>query len=556
MSRTGNTLVVNARDSEEVRVVLLDQGEISDLRCGRPDSGSMVGNIYLGVVKQVEDSLDAAFIDFGDKRAGFLHVGNVHPAYQDPTLDAFDAVTTAILKQPFSAAAPADVVVETELEAAAETSDVPEVLDTSDVSEESATAEMPDEIVHGVFADPSARISDLLHLGQRVVVQVVRDPVRGKGSTLSTIISLAGFGLVWMPSLGRIGVSRRIENSEERERLRTLLQELGAGADMPVIARTASAEEPKRVLQADLNRIQKRIDKLKAGAKASVAPALLVEEESIVMRAIRELFHAGVEKIYCDAPAMNAGIGAFLESKSATERVEQCLYAEDLPLFEKLGLETSYQRLFRSRVPIGRGASIVIHPTEALTAIDVNSGRVEGATLEETALATNLLATLEIAKQVRLRDLGGIIVIDFIDMREAENRRQVEDALRECLQSDRARMKTGNIGNFGLFSFTRRRLGTGPARATEAMCRDCGGSGSHAHHGAGALRTLRRLRGLTGAWQVRVRAQAGVIQQLRRHQLALLALPHKIEFVEDLQVPSGESVLETVTALAEGANDR
>jgi ribonuclease E len=547
MSRLGNTIVVNARDPEEVRVVLLEHGEISDLRCGRPDSGSMVGNIYLGVVKQVEDSLDAAFVDFGDKRAGFLHVGNVHPAVQDPTLDAYDAVTTAILKPPCNPTAQAEVASESELEEATETPQQPE---------ESAATETPEEDLQGVVSDFHARISDLLQVGQRVIVQVVRDPVRGKGSTLSTIISLAGFGLVWMPSLGRIGISRRIESTEERERLRTLLQELGAGVDMPVIARTASADEPKRVLQADLNRIQKRIDKLKAGAKASVAPALLVEEESIVMRAIRELFHAGVEVIYCDDSAMNVAIGSFLESKAATERVEQRFYAEDLPLFEKLGLETSYQRLFRSRVPIGLGASIVIHPTEALTAIDVNSGRVEGSTLEETALATNLLATLEIAKQVRLRDLGGIIVIDFIDMREAGNRRQVEDALRECLQSDRARMKTGSIGNFGLFSFTRRRLGTGPARATEAMCRDCGGSGSHAHHGAGALRTLRRLRGLSGAWQVRVRAQAGVIQQLRRHQIALLALPHKVEFVEDLQVPSGESVLETVTALAEVADDR
>lgn len=422
MSRLGNTIVVNARDPEEVRVVLLEHGEISDLRCGRPDSGSMVGNIYLGVVKQVEDSLDAAFVDFGDKRAGFLHVGNVHPAVQDPTLDAYDAVTTAILKPPCNPTAQAEVASESELEEATETPQQPE---------ESAATETPEEDLQGVVSDFHARISDLLQVGQRVIVQVVRDPVRGKGSTLSTIISLAGFGLVWMPSLGRIGISRRIESTEERERLRTLLQELGAGVDMPVIARTASADEPKRVLQADLNRIQKRIDKLKAGAKASVAPALLVEEESIVMRAIRELFHAGVEVIYCDDSAMNVAIGSFLESKAATERVEQRFYAEDLPLFEKLGLETSYQRLFRSRVPIGLGASIVIHPTEALTAIDVNSGRVEGSTLEETALATNLLATLEIAKQVRLRDLGGIIVIDFIDMREAGNRRQVEDALRE-----------------------------------------------------------------------------------------------------------------------------
>lgn len=531
MPRSGNMLVVNARDPEEVRIALLDQGEISDLRCGRPDAGSMVGNIYLGVVKQVEDSLDASFIDFGDRRAGFLHVGNVHPAYADPAADALAAATTVIER------------------AGPLVADEEAVTETDDIEAEA------EDVMETQEAEPK-RISDLLKVGRQVVVQVVRDPVRGKGATLSTIISLAGFGLVWMPSLGRIGVSRRIEDSEERERLREILTELGAGEDLPVIARTASAGEPKRVLQADMTRIQKRISSMTKTASAAQAPALLMEEETIVMRAIRELFHAGIESIQCDEAKSHEAIAAFLQRKAATERVELRLYEDDVPLFEQLGLETNYQRLFRSRVPIGRGASIVIHPTEALTAIDVNSGRVEGTTLEETALETNLLAATEVAHQVRLRDLGGIIVVDFIDMRTPDNRRQVEEALREALQGDRARMKTGRIGSFGLFSFTRRRLGTGPARAADAMCRCCGGSGNYAHHSAGALRVLRRLRALTGAWQVRIRAQEGVVQQLRRHQIALQALPHKVEFVEDLQVPSGESVLEPITALAEASDDR
>jgi ribonuclease E len=551
MARVGNTLVVNARDPEEVRVALLEKGEMCDLRCGRPDSGSMVGNIYLGVVKQVEESLDAAFIDFGDRRAGFLHIGNVHPAYQDTALDAFTAATSVIVKEPYGAEeegaedASAEVGQGDEEEGEVESAE-PAVEDADFCEDEEALVDLP----------PAKRISDLLQVGRQVVVQVVRDPVRGKGSTLTTIVSLAGFGLVWMPSLGRIGVSLRIDDLEERERLREVLTDLGAGVDMPVIARTAAANEPRRVLRADMTRIQKRIATLKTRATTSEAPALLVEEEKIVMRAIRELFHAGIEVIHCDDEATHRAIGEFLASKSAAERVDLRLYQEDLPLFEKLALELDFQRLFRSRVPIGRGASIVIHPTEALTAIDVNSGRIDGATLEETALESNLLAAREVAKQVRLRDLGGIIVVDFIDMREAQNRRKVEEVLRESLAGDRARMKTGRIGSFGLFSFTRRRLGTGPARATEAMCRSCGGSGSIAHHGAGALRVLRRLRALSGAWQVRVRAQAGVIQQLRRHQPALQELPHKVEFAEDLQVPSGESVLETITALAEGSDAR
>jgi ribonuclease E len=536
-------LVVNARDPEEVRIALLDQGKICDLRSGRPDAGSMVGNVYLGVVKQVEDSLDAAFVDFGDRRAGFLHVGNVHPAYQDASVDAMTAATTVIEREvPMSGEDP-----EAAVDADADVDSDTDVGHDADVDADSS--------LEAETAAP-ARISDLLEVGRAVVVQVVRDPVRGKGATLSTIISLAGFGLVWMPSLGRIGVSRRIEETEERERLREVLTDLGAGEGLPVIARTAAAGEPKRVLQADMTRIQKRIKSMTKTASAAQPPVMLVEEETIVMRAIRELFHAGIESICCDEQESFKAIAEFLERKGASNRVDLRLYEDEVPLFEQLALETDYQRLFRSRVPIGRGASIVIHPTEALTAVDVNSGRIEGTTLEETALQTNLLAVEEVANQVRLRDLGGIIVVDFIDMREPENRRQVEEAMREALRGDRARMKTGRIGSFGLFSFTRRRLGTGPGRAADAMCRSCGGSGNYAHHSAGALRVLRRLRALSGAWMVRIRAQEGVVHQLRRHQIALQGLPHKVEFVEDPQVPSGESVLEPMTALADASDPR
>lgn len=364
-------------------------------------------------------------------------------------------------------------------------------------------------------------------------------------------LSLAGFCLVWMPSLGRIGISRRIEEMEERQRLRETLLTLGQGEELPVIARTAASGQPKRVLAHDLKRLQERWNTICRDFAKAKPPVLALAEETTAVRACRELFHGEVREIVCDDPATFDALQGFLEEKGAEQRVTLKRHEASRPLFEQLQLEAPFQQLFRSRVPIGRGASIVIHETEALTAIDVNSGRTEGDSLEQTALATNLLAAEAVARQARLRDLGGIMVVDFIDMAESAHRREVERRLRDCLRLDRARMKAGRLGSFGLMAFTRRRLGTGPARASESMCRGCGGSGNTAHHKAGVLRILRRLRGLEQPSRVRIRAQPGVVHQWKHQKHSLEGLEHDLELVEDPQVPSGDSVVEVLGTLAE-----
>ena len=535
MARLGETLIVNARDPEEMRVALLHEGRLSELRGGNPVVDSLVGNIYLGVVKQVEVGLDAVFVDIGQRRAGFLHVGNVHPAYADPALTPFEAATQAFESRESDDSDPSEAGQEGE----------PDPADAEAAADEKGAVDSSDE-----RARPE--IQDLLREGQTVVVQVLRDAVRGKGATLSTMLSIAGSCLVWMPTLGRIGLSRRIAEEAERDRLKEALTECGAGPELPVIARTAAADQNRRVLRAELRRLSTDVEKLRAAADTYEAPALLKAEDGVVMRGVRELFHGGVQRILCDDEEQYRVLSDWLERKGALAHLQLEMHDDFLPLFEKFGVESDYQRLFRARVPIGSGASIVISQTEALTAIDVNSGRIDGDSLEQTALACNLLAAEAVADQVRLRDLGGILVVDFIDMREAQHRRQVENALREALQRDRARMKVGRIGSFGLLSFTRRRIGTGPPRAYDQPCRHCAGAGHLAHHASGALRVLRRLRALEGAWKVRVRAHPGLLHQLQRHQEALKALPHRIEMVEDSQVSSGEPVLEPRTPLAEG----
>ncbi|MHC4380615.1 MAG: ribonuclease E/G, partial [Planctomycetota bacterium] len=316
-------------------------------------------------------------------------------------------------------------------------------------------------------------------------------------------------------------------------------------------ARTAASGQSKKILEHDLRRLQERWQTIQRDFAHAKAPCLALAEESPAMRACRELFHGGVEEIVCDDPATVHQLASFLKEKGAEGRVDLVTHQGDAPLFETRGLEPDYQSLFRSRVSMGGGASIVIHETEALTAIDVNSGRADGESLEQTALACNLLAAKEVARQVRLRDLGGILVVDFIDMAEADHRRQVEQALRDGLRTDRARMKTGRLGSFGLMTFTRRRLGTGLVRASESMCRGCGGSGNIAHHKAGLLRLLRRLRALPQPTRLKVRAQPGVVLLWKRLQNPLADQGHEVEMVEDPQVPSGDSVLERLGTLAE-----
>jgi ribonuclease E len=380
----------------------------------------------------------------------------------------------------------------------------------------------------------------MLTQGQLVLVQVLRDPNRGKGATLTTFLSLAGRLLVSMPSLARVGVSRRIQDQDERKRLIEALGESPGG----VIVRTAGEGLPKRELQKDLRHLQKRWTTLEEGARLADKPGLLLAEDSPAVRAVREMFTNDVGRVVVDEPQTAKQVADFLAEWAPHADLQVEHYERTRPLFESLDIERDYQTLFRARVPIGSGASIVIHETEALCAIDVNSGRLGRSSLEETARDTNMLAAREIARQIHLRDLGGIIVVDFIDMTKAEHRREVEGAFRSLLRENRSRMRAGHLGSFGLMSLTRRRRGTGLPRASEAMCRGCGGSGSVGHHGAGAMRVLRRLRAETeGDWVLR--GQPGVVAEFKAHYAQIVrTLPIQLTYKEDSQVPAGEPVIE------------
>lgn len=507
---SGRTLVLNARDPEEIRVALAEDLRLLELRCARPEQGSQVGSLCLGVVLQVEPGLDAAFVDYGGARAGFLHVGNVHPGYAGGAADPFQ-----VALQP--AESPGAALEE---------------------GEEPAPAPAPTRI--------ATRIEELLRPQQQVLVQILRDPARGKGATLSTYVALAGRLLVLMPSLGRAGVSRRIEDAAERQRLRALLEECPRPPGMGVIARTAAVGASAEDLQRDLEHLLRRWGQ---AAGAARAPGLLLPEESPALRAARDLYGPAVTRVVADDEGAALELEQFLRQYAPGPPPPVERYRQSRPLFEALELERDFQLLYRSRVPLPGGGSIVLHETEALTAIDVNSGRIDKGSLEETAWETNRRAAAEIARQIRLRDLGGIVVVDFIDLLDAEHRRALEAGFRAALAEDRARVKPGRLGSFGLFPLTRRRQGNGLARASEQPCRHCGGSGSLAAAHAGALRVLRRLRGAGAPGLVRVHPSVAAVL-CAEHAAGLAALAQPCRLLEDAQVPPGEPVFELEARLA------
>ncbi len=494
-----------------MRVALAQGTRLQDVRWSRSDRTTLVGNLYLGVVRKVEPGLDAAFVHFGGARAGFLHVGNLHPGYALPGADPFEV-----------AAMPA---------AAAEK--------LADVARERKAAPV---------LQPPASIAGMLSPGRRVLVQVLRDPVRGKGATLTTFVSLAGRLLVLMPSLGRVGVSRRIQDEKERARLRAALQACEVPEGLGLIARTAAAGSRRRHLRQDLRHLLKQWDEVGRAVRKDPDLCLVHREPSPAVRAVRDLFLPKLERIVVDDEKTAGEVEDFLSSYVPRARVPVERYARTRPLFEAYDLERDYQLLFRPRVPLDSGASIVVHETEALTAIDVNSGRIDQGSLEQTALHANLLAAREIARQIRLRDLGGILVVDFIDMAQPSHRREVEAAFREALQEDRSRGKPGRLGAFGLMALTRRRLGNGLPRAAESPCPACAGTGSLSLLRAGALRALRRLRALGGdGGRWRLRAHPGVLGILEEEfQEEVSALDFELEPIGDSQVPAGEPVLERV----------
>ncbi|MDR0549667.1 MAG: Rne/Rng family ribonuclease [Deltaproteobacteria bacterium] len=443
-------LLINFRPYE-TRVALLENGTLVEFQLERGAQGAgLLGNVYLGRVVRVLPGLQAAFVDIGLEKAAFLYVDD---------LDCQDKEFNRLL---------GDATNDDDRNLRPDSLTFPE-----DLTELAELAELTEL---GVPEPPKAPIESLLTEGQELLVQVSKEPMSLKGARVTTHVSLPGRRLVFMASISHLGVSRRIEDETERKRLRDLLDSISGGYGF--IARTAAEGATDYEIQAEANFLIQLWRKINAEAEKSKAPALVHLELDATLKALRDLFTDQVERLILDDPGQFAKAKKFLEAFVPTQTPALTLYEGSEPLFSAYDVETDLARALNRKVWLKSGGYVVIDSTEALTVIDVNTGRYVGRhSFEETTLKTNLEAVREIAYQLRLRNIGGLIVIDFIDMKREVNRERVFAALQESLRRDKGKTKILPMSELGLIEMTRKRTRENIDRLLREPCFYCQGQG-------------------------------------------------------------------------------
>lgn len=426
-------MLINASDHEELRVALVEDGKLEGFFVETAAREQTRGNIYKGVVANIEPSLQAAFIEYGGTRHGFLQIGDIRP-------DLY-------------------------------------------LTERKPERGLPP-------------IKEVLRRGQELLVQVVKEETGGKGASLTTYLSLPGQVLVLAVGREAWGVSRKIDKEAERTRVKNAMGDIKVPEGFGVIARTAAEGRPKKDISAEVRMLLRLWEDIDKRAKKAKAPSLIHKEQELAVRTVRDLFTSDVSEILVDDCEVFARVERFVGLANPRRKKAVKLYREQRPIFSKYEIEEQLQVIYQSDVPLASGAGLVIHPTEALVSVDVNSGKaIKGKEIEETALNVNLEAAAEIARQLRLRDLGGLIVIDFIDMRERKHQRQVLKQLKEELKKDKAKVTVGNFSRFGLIELSRQRIRPPVDFGATRTCPHCQGRGimrTPEAVGRSVLRSLQR----------------------------------------------------------------
>ena len=449
-------MLINVSQPEECRIALVEGGQLEELYIERASQDNYVGNIYKGKIVNLEPSIQAAFVDFGVGRNGFLHISDVEPEYfrqggYDPEK----------IKDPGDDADFGD-----------------HGKDRRDRKQSGRAKSRRQD--HRRMGRPRIKppIQEIFRRGDEVVVQVIKEGIGTKGPTLSTYISVPGRYLVLMPSLGRVGVSRKIEDDGVRRKLRSTMRELNPPEGLGFIVRTAGQDRTKKELSRDLAYLVRLWKVLVRRIKKSDSLTAIYEDSDMIIRTIRDIFSSEVDAIYIDESNAYERAKEFLQQVMPRYADRLHHYQDQEPLYHKYKLDTEINQIHKRTVPLKDGGSIVIDPTEALVAIDVNSGSFRtDDSAEENAYQLNLTAAREIARQLRLRDLGGVIVNDFIDMRKEKHRRGLERALRAAMKRDRARYKILRISPFGLIEMTRQRIRPSLKRSVYEDCPCCTGRG-------------------------------------------------------------------------------
>jgi ribonuclease G len=432
-----NELIINTRP-HETRVALVENGVVAEIHIERRTEQEIQGNIYRGRVARVLPGMQAAFVDIGQNRMAFLYVSDVQR----------------------------------------DASDLEMLMSRNYMAEEyAASGADSNEMASNAPVDRTFKIEDLVKEGQDIMVQILKEPLGSKGARLTSYISLAGRHLVLLPTVNHLGISRRIEDNIERERLRNIIEEIRPD-NVGCIIRTISEGADKEKLKSEMDFMLKLWSDIQSRMEKSSGPGLLYMDLSVSLRAVRDLFTREVDRLVIDSREEYERIMEFVDRFAPALRYSVELYSEIDPIFDAYGIEMEISRALENKIWLKSGGYIVIESTEALTAIDVNTGSYVGKrNLEETILKTNLEAVKEVAYQLRLRNIGGIIVIDFIDMEKAENRQRVFMALKEALRKEKAKTHVLRMSELGLIEMTRQRTRENLSGLLTEPCFYCEGRG-------------------------------------------------------------------------------
>ncbi|MBY0308512.1 MAG: Rne/Rng family ribonuclease, partial [Phycisphaerales bacterium] len=467
-------LIINYVPGEECRVAVVNNGRLDEFHSERRDQVSHVGNIYVGRVTNVEPAIQAAFVDFGLEAGGFLHTTDVHPIYFP---DQDDEATERVGKK-------------------------------------TARRDRPP-------------IQDCLKRGQEVIVQVLKEGVGSKGPTLTSYLSIPGRYLVMMPQMDNVGVSRKVEDEETRAKMKEILDQLDLPEGFGFIVRTAGLDKSKAELKRDLAYLMRLQKDMERRHKAGSKPRLLYSESDLLLRCLRDMLGSETDEVVIDSDAGLKRAARFMSIFDPTSETKLLHYRGKTPIYHALGIEEQIRTMYAREVPLPSGGRLVIDEAEALVAIDVNSGKSRSAgDSEENAYQTNLEAADEICRQLRLRDLGGIVINDLIDMRAGKHRREVEEKFEEILKADRARSTVLPINDFGVMSLTRQRMRGSHESIHFHDCPMCRGRGLIQRPESVAADALRDLAALLDHEKVHKAEMvvnpkvAGELLSVRRRQLS------------------------------------
>ena len=514
------TMLIDAGHPEETRVVVVEGSKVEEFDFEAAAKKPIRGNIYLAKVTRVEPSLQAAFVEYGGNRHGFLAFNEIHPDYyQIPHEDR-----QALQEEEAKAAEKADAE-----------SDAAEGDDDEDEAFTAAARRQRQQFRR-------YKIQEVIKRRQILLVQVAKEERGSKGAALTTYMSLAGRYCVLMPNTPRGGgISRKISSAKDRGRLKDIVADLETPRGMGLIIRTAGAARTKAEIRRDYDYLRRVWDLIRENTLASVAPALIYEEGDLVKRAIRDLYDKDVEQVLVQGDAAYKDAKSFIKMLMPSHASKVQPYKEDVPLFQKYRVEGQLEAIYDAQVQLKSGGYLVINPTEALVAIDVNSGRAtKERNIEATALKTNMEAADEAARQMRLRDLAGLVVIDFIDMEENKNVRAVEKRMKDALRKDRARLQMGRISQFGLMEISRQRKRTSILEGSTKVCPACNGLGYQRSVESSALVALRALE------EEGARRRAGKIRLSVPTEVALYLLNEKRDHV--LNIETGFSMRILISA--------